>query len=249
VGAVSSIISNPKATIQAAGATYIYWVDDAATFNVGWVKLDGVDWQLSYDWDMGNWGAFNTGIAGTYYLHQTTVRIPGASGDAGSPVDAYYDNLPELFGVTQNGVSTTVRPRHRARGRFGWSNGQWDATIFANYDGHFWHTQSAPPNVNNQCLVTGGTVGGGSLPCAISNYTSTEPSYYTFDLSIGFDTGDEPENAYLKNVGIQLTIDNLTDRSPPFEYRISTGGGNPSAFDILKNIYGRVVGVRLTKTW
>ena len=102
---------------------------------------------------------------------------------------------------------------------------------------------------NFQCTATGGTLAGGSFPCAINNYTNIVPSYYVFDLSVGFDTGDEPANDYLKNIGIQLTIDNITDRTPPFEYRISTGGGNPSAFNILQNIYGRVIGVRVTKTW
>jgi hypothetical protein len=59
---------------------------------------------------------------------------------------------------------------------------------------HFFHTQNAPPNVNFQCLPAGGTVGGGMFPCAVSNYNNIEPSYYTFDLSIGYDTGDDPVN-------------------------------------------------------
>jgi hypothetical protein len=118
-----------------------------------------------------------------------------------------------------------------------------------NYQGHFYHTQTAPPNVNFQCLTAGGTVGGGTFPCAIDNYNNVLPSYYTFDLTVGYDTGDEPANEYLRNISIQLTVDNLMDRTPAFEYRISTGGGNPSAFDILKNIYGRVFGLRVTKTW
>jgi hypothetical protein len=118
-----------------------------------------------------------------------------------------------------------------------------------NYDGHFYHTQTAPPNVNNQCVAAGGTVGGGTFPCALFNYSNLEPSYYTFDLSVGYNTGDQLANEYLRNINIQLTVDNLLDRHPAFEYRISTGGGNPSAFDILKNIYGRVIGVRVTKTW
>ena len=94
------------------------------------------------------------------------------------------------------------------------------------------------------CLTAGGT-----FPCAINNYNNVVPSYYTFDLSLGYDTGDQPANDYLKNISLQLTVDNLMDRQPAFEYRISTGGGNPSAFDILKNLYGRVIGVRVTKTW
>jgi outer membrane receptor protein involved in Fe transport len=92
-------------------------------------------------------------------------------------------------------------------------------------------------------------VGGGSLPCAISNYTNLEPSQYTFDLSLGYDTGDTPANDYLKHLGIQLVIQNLLDRQPAFEYRTSTGGGNPAAFDILKSDQGRTVSFILTKTW
>jgi hypothetical protein len=118
-----------------------------------------------------------------------------------------------------------------------------------NYDGHYYHTQTAPPNVNNACVTSGGTIGGGSFPCAITQYNNELPSYYTFDLSVGYNTGEDPANAYLRNIGIQLTVDNIMDRQPAFEYRISTGGGNPSAFDILKNLYGRMIGVRVTKTW
>jgi len=40
--------------------------------------------------------------------------------------------------------------------------------------------------------VAGATVGatGGTFPCALNNYTNLQPSYYTFDLSVGYDTGD-----------------------------------------------------------
>jgi hypothetical protein len=80
-------------------------------------------------------------------------------------------------------------------------------------------------------------------------YTNIEPSYYTFDLSIGYDTTDKPANEYLRNIGIQLIVANITDRHSSYEYRIATGGGNPSAFDILKNIYGRSFQLRVQKTW
>jgi hypothetical protein len=221
--------------------------------NRGYQRNEGIDYNISYDWDWGALGAFNAGITGTYYLHVDTVRIPGAAGSAGEPVDGYHDNLSPLGGVAQNGV-VSPRPRARYRTRLGWSNGTWDTTLFMNYDGHFYHTQTAPPNVNFQCLTAGGTIGAAgspnaTYPCAINGYNNIEPSYYTFDLSVGYNTGENPANEYLRNIGIQLTVDNLMDRHPAFEYRISTGGGNPSAFDILKNLYGRMIGVRVTKTW
>ena len=107
----------------------------------------------------------------------------------------------------------------------------------------------APPNVNSQCTVAGGTVGGGTLPCAITNYTNIAPSLYTFDLSGGYDTGDNPANDYLKHVAIQLVVQNLLDRNPPFQYRILPLGANPAAFDILKSDQGRTISLILTKTW
>jgi len=245
---IQTALGLPNNTVPPTAQTLIYWLNDGGTFNKGWQKNEGIDYNISYDFDWGDWGSFNVGTAGVYYLHQMTVRIPGASGDAGIPGDAYDADIG-LGNVVQSGVSNTTRPRSRSRSRIGWSNGSWDATLFMNYDGHFFHTQSPPPNVNDQCTISGGTVGGGTNPCAINNYSSLEPSYYTFDLSVGYDTGDSPTNEYLRNIGIQLTIENLTDRLPAFEYRISTGGGNPSTFDILKSLYGRVVGIRLTKTW
>jgi hypothetical protein len=241
-------ISLPNNTVPPTAQTLIYWLNDGGNFNRGWQKNEGIDYSISYDWDMGDWGSFNIAHAGTYYLHVYNVTIPGAAGTAGEVVDGYHTDLNTLNGVTQLGV-VQPRPRARSRSQIGWTKGQWDATLFMNYDGHFYHTQGAPPNVNNGCLIAGGTIGGGSQPCAIQGYTNVEPSYYTFDLSLGYNTGEDPANDYLRNIGINLTIDNIMDREPAFEYRISTGGGNPSAFDILKNIYGRVVGVRLTKTW
>ena len=60
---------------------------------------------------------------------------------------------------------------------------------------------------------------------------------------------DTPSNEYLRNIGLQVVINNIMDRRSPFEYRISTGGGNPVAMDILKNNQGRVISFILTKQW
>ena len=240
---VLASFSQPTNTIPATAQTLIYWLNDGGAMNKGYQKNEGVDYTASYDWDWGDLGAFNVGITGTYYLHVFTQRF------AGEPiVDGYHDNLNIVGGVAQSGV-VSPRPRAVSRSRIGWSNGPFTVTGFMNYSGHFYHTQTAPPDVNLQCLTAGGTIGGGTFGCAINNYNNVVPSYYTFDLSMGYDTGDDPANDYLKHIGIQLTVDNLMDRTPPFEYRISVGGGNPSAFDILKSLYGRVIGVRVTKTW
>ena len=179
--------------------------------------------------------------SGTYYLHQYIQTVPG------TPIlDSFHsvvDNGTQQF----NGVETLPRLRYRAR--MGWSNGAWSVTGFADYQGHFFHTQSQPPNVNNVCQTAGGTAPGGTFPCLVNNYTNIEPAWLTFDLSMGYNTGDEPVNDYLKNIGVQLVISNIMNKHAAFEYRIGTGGGNPAAMDILKPNNGRTISMILTKTW
>ena len=117
------------------------------------------------------------------------------------------------------------------------------------YQSHYYHTQSAPPNVNFQCTAAGGTLPGGSFPCLISNYSNIQPSWYTFDLSFGYDTGDTPANTYLKNVGIQFIVENIMGKHPAFQYGPSNAGRGLAAYDILKSDQGRTFSVTLTKTW
>lgn len=87
-----------------------------------------------------------------------------------------------------------------------------------NYRSHYLDSSGVPPNVNFQCTSAGGSVGGGTLPCAIGNFSNVEPSFITFDLSFGYNTGDKPANTYLRNLTIQLTIQNLMDRLSHFDY-------------------------------
>jgi len=117
------------------------------------------------------------------------------------------------------------------------------------YQSHYYHTQGGPPNVNFQCAAAGGTLPGGTFPCLISNYSNIQPAWYTFDLSFGYDTGDTPANTYLKNVGVQLVVQNLMGKHPAFQYGPSNAGRSPAAFDILKPDLGRIFSVTLTKTW
>jgi iron complex outermembrane recepter protein len=239
---LSALLNNPRSAVNPAIATSVLWIQDGGIFNAGYTKLSGIDWNVSYDWDIDNVGAFNAGATGTYYLHRYEQQVAGAA-----PQDQFHLNLVNVGGVAMNGVESLPRMHYRAR--LGWSGGAWSVTGFVNYDSHFFNQQNAPLNVNFQCTTVGGTIGGGSLPCAISNYTNIEPSYYTFDLSVGYDTGDDPANDYLKHIGIQLVVQNLMDRHPAFEYRISSSLGNPAAFDILKGDQGRQISLILTKTW
>jgi outer membrane receptor protein involved in Fe transport len=90
---------------------------------------------------------------------------------------------------------------------------------------------------------------GGTYTCAISDYTNILPSYYMFDLSLGYNTQDGPANEYLRNIGIQLVVQNIMDRRASYGYRIGTGGGNPCTCDILSSLQGRTISLIVTKEW
>jgi hypothetical protein len=77
-------------------------------------------------------------------------------------------------------------------------------------------------------------------------YTNLVPPHYTFDLSIGYNTMDLPANEYLRNIGVQLVVQNIMDKHPPFAYLL---GIRPGAWENLTSGAGRWVSVILTKTW
>jgi outer membrane receptor protein involved in Fe transport len=242
---VTRVLSYQGNPVPPEARTLIYWVNDGGTQNKGWQRTEGVDWSASYDWEWGDLGAFNVGNVGTYYLSQENQRV------AGDIINDFYNtDLNTLNGVEQLGVES--RPRLKMRSRIGWSNGTWSISAFHDFQQHFFHSQAAPPNVNFACITPGGTVGGlptYTNPCWITDYTNIMPSYHTFDLSIGYDTGDRPANEYLRNIAVNLVVQNITDRHASYQYRISTGGGNPCACDLLYSLYGRIISLRLQKTF
>ena len=245
--AVQGLLNNPRAAVDPQAKTLIFWINDGGTFNKGWIKMDGIDFSASYDWDWGDVGAFNIGIVGTYYLHrwENPLGIPGLE------MDMFHTTL-QLGQVNQvEGVESL--PRFRYRARVGWANGPWSLTGFMNVQTHFFHTQTAPPNVNgNFCAANGGLDefgGGGTYECAIQGYTNIIPSYYTFDLSLGYNTMDAPANEYLRNIGVQLVVNNVFDRQAAYGYRIATGGGYPCTCGILNSLPGPSISLILTKEW
>jgi outer membrane receptor protein involved in Fe transport len=234
---------DPNADTDISQLTKIYWVNDSGTFGSGFIHAEGIDWRGSYDMDLGDLGAWNVGATGTYYLHRFSQTVTG-----GTIIDEFHQNLDPVGGVAQNGIETLPRLKYRAR--VGWSNGPFSATLFYNYQSHFFETRVAvPPNVNFQCTTSGGTIGGGTLPCAINNYSNIEPSWNTFDLSLGYNTGDMPASDYLKRVTVQLTIQNLMGIHSPFEYGPTSVTRNPGGYDLTRSDAGRVVGITLLKNW
>ena len=244
--AVQGLISHPRAQIDPQAKTLIFWINDGGVFNKGWIKMEGIDWSASYDWDWGDIGAFNVGINGTYYLHRKTQAVPG-----GAIVDDFHQTINSGLPNEAEGIATLPRMLYRAR--VGWSNGPWSLTMFMDHRGHYYHTQSAPPNVNgNFCASNGGldaNGGGGTFPCAINDYTNLVNSYYTFDLSLGYNTLDMPANEYLRNIGVQLVVQNVFDTHANFLYKGAAIAGGPCTCDPLVSNIGRQISIIVTKQW
>jgi len=168
---VRNVLANPRNSVDPSILSTVTWINDGGTMNAGYRHMDGIDWNWSYDYDAGDLGAFNIGQTGTYYLHDWTANFNGAV-----PTDQFNQVLPKVAGLAQgwvdsNGITHGVEtlPRMHYRGRLGWSDGPFSVIGFVNYQGHFYNTQGAPPNVNFSCTTAGGTVGaaGATFPCAI----------------------------------------------------------------------------------
>jgi len=212
------------------------------------LKLDGVDFQASYDWDWGDLGLWNAGIVGTFYLHQKTELVPGAPGSVVQ--DLFHTTINA--GLVNESRGVQFMPNLRYRARLGWSNGPWNVTGFMDYVAHYYYGGNPPPNVNgNFCAANGGldaSGGGGTYSCAIDDYTNILPSYYTFDLSIGYNTMDAPTNEYLRNIGVQLVIQNIMDRHGLYAYWLGPPAA-PCTCDRQKSLQGRTISLILTKEW
>ena len=246
MAAVESLVTHPRSQVNPVAATSVYWIGDGSVRNLGWLKIDGIDWQVSYDWDMGDIGAFNIGAQGTYYLHREGQTSPDVD-----ITDAYHTQVgQDSTGTLTTGVPTIPYLIYRAR--LGWANGPWSLTGFMDYQSHYYHTQTAPPNVNgNKCTSSAfGAPAGGTFPCYQDNYgNGPQPPWMSFDISIGYDTGFDPANEYLQNIGLQFIIQNIFDKHTDYLYKPGTQGGPPCTCNPLRVDFGRQVSFVITKTW
>lgn len=80
-------------------------------------------------------------------------------------------------------------------------------------------------------------------------YNQHLPAWHSFDLSLGYNTGDTPAIDYLKNLTVQLTVIDLLDKHASFLDGASASTRNPGGYDLLRPNVGRIVGLTLVKNW
>jgi len=246
---VAALLSSQQSTLQTTLAPNISFIADTGNRNVGWQAVNGIDFNASYDWDMGDWGAWDTGVTGTYVMDNKTVFAPGTA-----PISNYY--TPQSPG----NPALDVGGRLKYRARLGWSNDDgWSITGFMNFLPHF-NSDTAP--LPPACFMIGNTACNATGLPQFAQYTTQYqtltnfvPGLYTFDLAIGYKTGIKPSNEYLQNLGFQVNVSNILNKQAPFAYQISPPGGaqahayfSTTAWSSL-GIDGRVVTFVVTKVW
>jgi iron complex outermembrane recepter protein len=185
--ALAFLYANPLGAIQNIPMSSVQWINDGASRNVGNEDQEGIDFNASYDWQLADFGAWNTGITGNYQFHDRTATLNGESG-----IDIF------------DTAGLALRSRMRYRARLGWANDEGlSVTAFMNYQAHFFTTVPFPPT---------------SYLATYPDYSNLVPSQYTFDVSVGYNTGDTPANDYLKRINITFAVNNILNRQPPFEY-------------------------------
>lgn len=248
----SGYSSLPASVTAAAAGTLtpgVAFIADGAIRNIGWQYLDGIDLQADYRWRMDGYkgwgaGAYNAGITGAYSNKNVSNGGPGQ-------LNVNYYNL------NNDG-------RFRYRIRLGWQGVEsWmqglSVTGFVNYIPHFNPINNPlPPTcflaANTACNAGGSTQFAGYTQRygSLTNYVK---DVYSTDLNISYSTTDKPKNDAFKNIRVSLTIQNLFNKQPPFQYSISPpGGGAPHAFYTSTAsqelaIGGRSFNFTLTKEW
>lgn len=238
---LKAILSSPFAQADII-ASNISFIQNDTTENLGWEIQKGIDFSAAYDWDMGDLGAWNVGITGNYQLlHKIFEQI-------GSPIVDFFGHGAESGG------------RLNYRARLGWTDsaqGHWNASAFMNYRAHWGAdvygqqaVQAAPPS----CFIQGNTPCNASGLPQFAQYTRQfpqvtgfQPAYVTADFTVGYDTGDQPANEYLKNIGLQVTVNNVLNKKPPFAYVPNASA--PTAYNSNYDPMQRTVSLRVTKTW
>jgi hypothetical protein len=181
------------------------FIQDTAITNIGFRELTGLDFQSRYDFDVGNLGAFHVGWNATYQL---TDKDPGGS--------AYDGNSGG---------------RMPWRGRIGWSQGAegFYTTLFLNHHPHSDDDSNTPPACYWAAGFSAGSCYAGSPYFGPRDvFYAGHPGLYIWDINFGYNTGSGPTNPYLQDIGFNVSILNLLDQEPPFNY--TTGSARGEAF-------------------
>ena len=219
----------------------VKFIRDTARTNVGFSQLTGIDFNMRYDWDMGNLGAWNIGVAGYYEVGEKRQ-----ANDFSEVEDRYF-------------ARHTGNRLQRARYRLGWTDGDWTITAIGRYVGHgslntrgssslprcYYHSDFASTGAGS--CYPGSPFYGPFENDVFPNYS---PATVEFDLAFSYQTGLIPASEYLQNIRFDFTIINVLNKQVPFQIGLRGRGlRDGRAFDNAYNDQQRQVSISVTKAW
>jgi hypothetical protein len=245
VQALADVPQRSGFTFDPAAIPNIKFIQDIALTNLGSRVFSGIDFDARYDFDLARLGftdagSINIGAAGFY---ETIDKSRATDTSA----------LVHVFEGKDSGNHL-----QRVRYRLGWNDDTWSVTAFANYFGHGANTQPLGVNFFGNslippCFYSATTSPGSCFPGSqhfgpYTVYPNMSPATVYFDLTVGYQTGEMPANTYLRNIGIQFTINDIFDKPPPFIVG-ARNNGSIRAFDNSFPDLQRTFTLTLTKVW
>jgi len=203
------------------------------TANLGRFDVKGVDFSANYKLPQFSFGQFNVGVSGTY---MEQAKVQSAPGQPGNSVLNYVG----VMGSTGSSLQASCPggapgamcyfPRVRGMGTLGWQLGPWDAQWTMNYISHFQVGSLDPRQGATGALGFNPTGPAGA-------YVLHYGAYVYNNLQVGYNI--EPINTR-----VDLGVDNVMDKQPPFLYANNSQNADtdPNDFDVL----GRYYWARLT---
>ena len=201
--------------------------------NLGRVDVAGTDFGLKYRLPETAFGRFSVGLNATYMKNYDINTDPGGVGNATYHYAGHF--LP--FGSAQAAAcpgaagGVCLFPRWRAQATVGWQMGSFDASWTGRYIGRFRMGSQSP----SQDVFPAGTCYYGSY-CTIHNLQYKFGATVYNDIQFGYNI--EPINTR-----IDMGVNNVTNKQPPFLYANNTLNANtdPSDFDLMgRYFWGRV---------
>ncbi len=195
--------------------------------NLGRIDTKGVDIGASYRLPDTDFGHFNVSFNATYLDEYNNQTAPGTSANTtyhfAGHVEPYGSGAQAICGLFGGG-SVCTYPRWKALAALNWNMGPLSANWKVRYIGKFEMGYASPLEDQNP--------GGYGDPTAqaplVIHYGATAYN----DVSVGYNI--EPINTR-----VDVGIDNLSDKAPPFLYANNTLNSNtdPGSFDTIGRFY------------
>jgi outer membrane receptor protein involved in Fe transport len=206
------------------------------TTNLGRTDVKGADFSVKYRLPQFSFGQFSVGLDATYLAQYNQQTAPG------TPANATYTDAGHFlpFGSAQQGAAcpglsgVCLFPRWKALATVKWNLGAWDASWRMRYTGKFRMGSKSP----SQDAFPAGK-------CYYGDYCTIHGLEYKYgattynDVQVGY-------NIEQINTRVDIGIDNVSDKQPPFVYANNSLNANtdPGNFDVMGRYYWARVTVK-----